>query len=606
MKFGKKIVLLFKMKPLAFFIHMVVICFWNFMYMFSGICLQWLFDVFGDKNSVAHNLYFFVGLLVCVYIGRGLVAFGVSGMERYTGFSIDINLKKNMLERIFKAHGAKYAKQANGEILNIFKNDIYEIDYFLLCVSEVVALIIYLCGILVVSFRSNPIMLGVILGISVLTVVLARAGFRWLAVYRKKVRERDGAVTGFIGEVLNSILAVKMAGTRKTILKHFVKAGEARADVSVRESVLRQLVYSINDFCFQIGQGLILLISFQMIRDGSFSVGNFVMFTFLIEGITTTIRGISEVVSKIPAIKVSMSRMEDLVTEYEEVPEVEEITKQDMKQNSVLKKQEPIEDIYRKGKRIQSKFLREETSYTDMLPRAELRTLEVQNLCCKGDNGQRLLDNVNLTIERGSITVIAGKTAAGKTMLARTLLGLYPMSAGEILWNGQKVLEPKEYFVPSIAAYTPQKPNFFSDSIRNNILMTGQSDIELEQILYQSVLEEDVKTFENGVDTRLGSQGTKVSGGQRKRIALARMYAEDAQLYVIDDAASALDVETEIKLWKRVQEQKDKTFLIVSNSKHALEIADQVVFLEDGKVQAKGKLAEVMEQSKDINKLFWE
>lgn len=591
MKFSKKIILLFKMKPWALFVHMIIICFLHYMYLFSGICLQWLFDVFGDKNSVSHNLYFLVGLLVCVYIGRGLVALLVNALERYTGFSVDAYLKKNMLESIFKAHGAKYAKQTNGEILNIFKNDIYEIQYFLLCVSEVVALIVYLCGILAVSFRSNPILLGLIIGISVLTVSLARASFRWLAVYRKKVRERDGAVTGFVGEVLNSILAVKMAGTRDIILKYFAKVGKERADVSVRESVLQGLVYSLNNFCFQMGQGLILLVSFQMIRNGSFSVGNFVMFTFLIEGITTTIQGISEVVSKIPAIKVSMNRLENLIEDYEGVQEINNLQGTD-----VIHKHNPVTDIYRKKKPTRDKGC-------SVCFETSLQTLEVRNLGCKADNGQKILDNINLMIEKGTITVVAGKTASGKTMLVRSILGLYPMSDGRILWNRQLIPEPKEYFMPPIAAYTPQKPNFFSDSIQNNILMDGQSDKEFEQILYQGVLEEDVKTFENGVDTRLGSRGTKVSGGQRKRIALARMYASDVQLYVLDDVASALDVETELKLWKRVQEQKNKTFLIVSNSKHALEIADQVVFLEDGKVQAQGSLTEVMEQSREMREL---
>ena len=583
-----------KVKPLPFILYGIVIFLWDCMSILSAICLQKMFDAFGAMNQVSKSIYFIVVALVLVYVLRGLTSFVVMAMECWGGFSVDAFLKLNTMERIFEAYGAKFPEKSNGEILNVFRNDIDEIKSFLLQMTEEMALCVYFFAIVMVLFHINPFILSVVLTISVLSVFVIRAGFKKLSECRKKVRKMDGTVNGFAGEILDAVLAVKMAGAEESVLSYFERLGQKRENVSIRQNVFRQFINSVNQFSFEIGEGVILLLAFRMIREGSFSIGDFALFTFLFDSISSVVSSTAQVVSELPQVEIAVERLESMIGEYCNCTREQKYEEEEIKVY--------IEQIY------QNREINEKSQKTTK--NMQLEIFEVKNLDCYAKDGQEILNKISFTLKRGTITVISGKTASGKTMLLRTVLGLYPTPNGVLLLNGKQVMNPEVDLLPPLVAYTPQNPSLFSESIRDNILKKAdgektldQMDAKLEKAIYMAVLEDDIKQFEQGVDTVLGVKGTKVSGGQRKRIALARMFAREAELYVMDDVSNALDIETEKKLWERVKKQQDKTVLIASNSRYALEIADQIIFLENGSIEVYGKLEEALKQSQNIRQM---
>jgi ATP-binding cassette subfamily B protein len=126
----------------------------------------------------------------------------------------------------------------------------------------------------------------------------------------------------------------------------------------------------------------------------------------------------------------------------------------------------------------------------------------------------------------------------------------------------------------------------------------------LEETLHLSVLEEDIPHLQRGLETRVGTKGVKLSGGQRQRTAAARMFLRDPELLVFDDLSSALDVETEHLLWDRTFARGDRTTLVVSHRRPALERADCILLMKDGAIEGMGTLAELLDRCEEMRSLW--
>ena len=548
-----------------------------------GLITAKYFDALADGIE-REALVAVVGATFAYAAGRSVAI--MLGMRNHGSmiFRAGASMRRNLLERIYELPGANALDDTPGEVVSRFRDDVeHTLEPFDLSVDIVGASLAAVLS-FGVLWTIDPLITAVItLPVIVVGVVSNRTG-AIVRRYRIRARETTEAITGFLGETFMATQSVKVAGAEANMLGRLGELNAVRRTMMVRDRTLTAVLEATFRNTVNIGTGLILLMAagrLSTIGDAGISIGEFTLFVFLLTIVTDAAYFLGMFFARTKQASVSIDR---LTMTLRGAPWRRLFDETDLDLD-----EEP-------SPRSKSE-----------VPPPPFRRFDLSGLTFHYPGTTAGIDEIDLTVDAGEFVVVTGRIGAGKTTLLRAALGLLPADSGEIRWNGSLVDDPAGDLGPPRIAYTPQVPRLFSMSLRENLVLGKDLDIEaLDESIHIATMTHDVEMMPEGLETLIGPRGVRLSGGQVQRSASARMFTRDPQMLVLDDVSSALDVETEQLLWERLFALRaGVATLVVSHRRAAMLRADKIIVMEHGRIVARGTVEE-LHKSSEVFQAIWD
>jgi ABC-type multidrug transport system fused ATPase/permease subunit len=447
-------------------------------------------------------------------------------------------------------------------------------DTVLFSVSLIVAMMVYDASLTLLVLL--PVPLG---------MLLARASGRWVTARTTTAREASADLTAFLQERLAGLRVIRLFGRIDATVNGAAALSNRLAQANLEVIRLHaglQPVYRLLMIC---GIVLVIWLGGARVIGGAMTLGAFIAYLDLYTRFTGRGHRVPQLFNSVQSGAAAYTRLEPLLAP----PDPEPLT--------------PLSTLWPNH----VPGIHQAVPPLPARPPGPL-AVSIQHLSfCFPGNDTLALDNLNLEVPPGALVAVTGPVGSGKSALARALLGLYPLEAGCVKLDGCRLdtLSGAERAVR--IGYLPQNPVLFSGTIRHNLWLDRSSarDAEpdgTENSLRLAALQEDLPDFPNGLDTEIGERGIRLSGGQRQRIALARAFAAEPGLLVLDDPFSSVDVDTEAQIIAGLRRafgpdatpDKQATVIFFSHRLAAFPLADSVVVLDRGRISEQGAHADLL------------
>lgn len=466
-----------------------------------------------------------------------------------------LRLDENLSTRVFNASFDAQLNQTGGSPPQVF-SDLIQVRQFLtgngvFAFFDTPWVPIYIA----VLFFLHPWLGFMAIGFAIVQGALAWWGHRRAVEPAEAAGKASGEVNGYMQSKLRNAEVVESMGMVGNLQGHWQKRHDAYMEKNNSSLALSHRITAISKFIRYTQQSLALAMGALLVIDGQLSPGAMIASNVLTTRALAPIDAMAGLWRSFIAAQKAFLRLEKLLAQY------------------------PPRDA----------------ALRRVAPRGDLSLQDV--FATAAGRESPILKGISLKAAPGEVTVILGPSGSGKSTLARVMVGIWPDVTGEVLIDGLPIQSWDRVELGPHIGYLPQDIELFEGTIAENIARFAQLDSNKVIAAAQSTgLHEAILRLPKGYDTPIGEAGSMLSGGQRQRIGLARAVYGNPVLIVLDEPNSNLDDAGEAALVNTVQQLKanGKTVLLITHRPGALALADKLVVLSDGKVQAAGPRDQVL------------
>mgnify|MGYP001163251625 FL=1 len=459
------------------------------------------------------------------------------------------------------------SRYQTGDILSVLSDDIEKLQDFYIrtLFPSIVGVVVYGVFAIVLGFFDWMFMLMMLGLLGVIVFLVPFISYFMMQKNHVLIKQKRGKLYQHVTDAMFGQLDWLVSGRVREVISQVAnennnlinKENSVNTWHHIRDSFLR----------FIVGIAIIAMMIWANIQvgDGAISATIIAAFVLMMFSITDALLPMSDAVEEIPTYLDSLRRM---------------IKLQEQENNTLVPTM--VEEITCKEPTIHIKNIRYQYE----------------------ENSRNVIDNLSLTIEPGKKIAILGKSGTGKSTLLKMLAGLIEPNEGKIYLDN---FEMNRDYLANAVSVLNQKPHLFHTTIANNIRIgkANASEEEIIDVLKKAQIMELVEQLPKGIHTQMDEMGKRFSGGERQRIAFARVLIQDTPIILMDEPTTGLDPRTERDLLSTILEAaEDKTIIWVTHHLAGAELMDEIIFLDAGKIKLYGSHLDLMESSDYYRTLY--
>ena len=494
------------------------------------------------------NIWIQVLFLILLILLQAVLNIVSSNVRIRVTTKIEMRIRQGVFSMILKKQYGEVNKIHSGEILNRLTSDVdIVVGGIVSLIPQAISMLTKIVAGLVVLFSIDARFTGLVLAVGGLVCIFSRIYSRHFKYLHKEVQRTNGVVRSYMQECLENIVVIKSFVNEQAVCGKLNDFQRDNYKIRIKRNAISNIANTLVYVMFTAGYYAALAWGALQISAGIMTFGTLTAFLQIIQQIKAPFRNVSGLIPQYYSMQASAERLMEL----EEMEEEQAESK--------------ISDVHRFQK--------------------EFRAITAEDVVFSYVEGEPVLENASLRIEKGELLAIVGESGIGKSTLIKLLLHLMPCDKGHLYLETDAEKIEIDAGTRNVFSYVPQGNMIMSGTIRDNITFCNEdvTDEEIKRAAQIACIWDFIETLPNGLDTVLTERGEGLSMGQVQRIAIARAILDDAPILLLDECTASLDKDTEWQVLQNLKKMNTKTIICISHTSAGIACCDRVLQIENKK-----------------------